>query len=146
MKTLIKDYNAVKRLKIGKFCYRTNGNVIVIGKYINDTFDGSDKLSMSVLLDLDAFIALTKGQIIIAEGDRFTNSTYIKKTNPIIIKITGDGAIGRKIRGSQQTERQIKTIATRVSNIMANFEVNNSNEALTLINKLIGSPAGLITT
>ena len=61
------------------------------------------------------------------------NGNFIKKCNPYIIKINGDGAGGRLKRGSNQTERQLKTIKTRVKNINPNIEVKNSNECLKII-------------
>lgn len=139
MQSLIKHYKAEKRLKIGKFYLHSNWQVGIVGKYDGDIFQGSDKLSMSVLTDLDLFLRLTKNLIIVAEGDRFTNRTYINATNPYIIKILGDGAEGRASRGSTQSDRHIKAISTRIDNINANLEVNNSDEALSKIIKLIGN-------
>lgn len=137
MKSLIKHFKAEKRQKIGKFYYHTNDQVIVIGKYDGNTFEGSDRLSMAVVSDLDAFLKYTEGKTIIAEGDRFTNNTYISKATPTIIKILGDGSEGRTKRGSNQTERHIKSIQTRVKNINSHYEVENSIFAFQLIIKLI---------
>ena len=137
MKALIKEFKVEKRQKIGKFYFHSNDRVIVVGKYDGSTFEGSDRLSMSVITDLSAFLQLSVGKISIFEGDRFTNGRFIKEANPIIVKILGDGASGREKRGSAQTERHIKSINTRVSNINANFEVNNSMEAFNLIKNLM---------
>jgi hypothetical protein len=91
---------------------------------------------MSVMTDVDAFIEHTKGSIIIAEGDRFTNGKFIDKAKPIIIKITDDGAVGRLHRDSKQSDRHLKSIQTRVNNIKADHEVICSFDALCLIQQL----------
>ena len=137
MKTIIETFKVEKGYKIGKFYYLGNDVLSVIGKYDNSKFEGSDRLSMAVLTDLSPFLEYNKDKIIIAEGDRFTNSTYITKANPIIVKILDDGFSGRLKRNSTQTDRHIKSITTRVKNIKAHYEVSNSNEAYDLITKLI---------
>ncbi len=132
MKKLI---NKTKGYKLGLYYFNENKKNIIIGKYDNSIFQGSDRLSMSVMSDLDKMLAYIKKskKIAIFEGDRFMNSNFIKKSNPYIIKIKGDGAGGRLKRGSNQTERHLKSIKTRVSNIKENIEVENSEECLKII-------------
>ena len=65
------------------------------------------------------------------------NKNFIKTFRPFIIKIEDNGEIGRKARGSNQTERHLLAIQTRVNNIKENKMVKNSNEAFSLINKMI---------
>ena len=121
MKSLINNFKCERRQKYGKF-------------------EGSDRLSMSVITDLDGFLALTENKVVILEGDRFTNSKVIAKAKPIIIKIMGDGLVGRLKRGSNQTERHLKSITTRVNNIPmtdSDYVAFNSTEALEIITKII---------
>ena len=106
----------------------TTNIINIAGKYDGSTFQGSDRLSMSVMTSVPAFLNSTQG-INIFEGDRFTNSKFITLARPFIIKILGNGKAGRLLRGSNQTERQIKSISTRVSNIQANVELDNSTIA-----------------
>lgn len=126
----------VKKLKldtlgsIGMFAFHRNDKVTVLGKYDGSTFQGSDKLSMAVMRDLDLFYKNCKTKFVVCEGDRFTNSTFIEGVKPIIIKIVGDGAAGRAKRGSSQSERQIKSIATRVAKVNAEISVESSTRAL----------------
>lgn len=136
MKQLLADYKLLPG-KIGKFKFHYNDDIVLIGVYDGSTFEGSDRLSMSLNTDLDNFLLWSKNKSVICEGDRFTNSTFIKKSNPIIFKIEGDGEAGRKIRGSKQTERHLKSIATRVSNIKEDVLANDSEEAYYLIKKFI---------
>lgn len=132
MKNLL---NKTKGYKLGLFYFHENEINIIVGKYDNTTFEGSDRLSMSVMSDLNKMYSYIKKsqKIAIFEGDRFMNNNFIKKCNPYIIKIKGDGLNGRLKRGSNQTERQLKTIKTRVKNITPHIEVENSNECLKII-------------
>lgn len=134
MKNLLKE---TKGFKLGLYYFNENKKNIIVGKYDNSIFEGSDKLSMSVMVDLDKMLAYIKKskKIAVFEGDRFMNSNFIKKCKPYIIKINGDGAGGRLKRGSNQSERQLKTIKTRVKNIKFDVEVENSNECLKLIQR-----------
>jgi len=136
MKQLLADYN-LQPGKIGKFKFHYNDDIVLIGVYDGSTFEGSDRLSMSLNTDLDNFLLWSNNKSVICEGDRFTNSTFIKKATPIIFKIQGDGEVGRKIRGSKQTERHLKSIATRVSNIKEDVLAKDSEEAYYLIKKFI---------
>lgn len=130
MEQVIKKFRLTRLGRVGMFLFHQNDKYCVLGKYDGSTFQGSDKLSMAVMRDLDAFKTVKKDYVVICEGDRFMNSTFISKTKPFIIKITNDGSQGRAQRGSNQTERQIKTIQTRVQNVAAHVEVPNSDIAL----------------
>lgn len=134
MKNLL---NNTKGYKLGLFLFHENEKTIIVGKYDNSIFQGSDKLSMSVMSDLNKMYSYIKKskKIAIFEGDRFMNGNFIKKCNPYIIKIKGDGAGGRLKRGSNQSERQLKTIKTRVKNIEFDVEVENSSECLKIIKR-----------
>jgi len=142
MKQLIKQHNTNFRGQLGLFKFHYNENVMVVGKYDGSTFEGSDKLSMAVMKDIDTFKTWcdTRSGIIIAEGDRFMNKRYIEIMKPLIIQIQGSGEEGRELRGSEQTSRHLKAINTRVSNIAEGFgivKVYDSNHCLGLINKQI---------
>lgn len=143
MKQLINYLNINKENKIGLLDYIENDYYIITGKYNGSTFDGSDKLSMSVMNSVDQFIK-SNNKIIFYEGDRFTNKTFINKYNPFIIKIMGSGLWGRNKRNSTQSKRQINSIQTRVNNINANIEFENSesclNNLINIIKKSNGSP------
>ena len=138
MKELIKSEKA-KPQKMGLISWNKFRNTLVLGKYTGKTFDGGDALSMAVAKD---FPKLRKYQEtmkinIIAEGDRFTNSTFIGIFNPYIIKIDNDGSWGRNNRKSSQTEQHIKRIQSRVNNTKYNIAVKDSAEALKTVKKLI---------
>ena len=130
-----------RNAKANLFRFRIDGEkkIAILGVYDGTTFEGSDRLSMGIMKDAYKFrkLQLQNEWSIICEGDRFTNSTFVTIFDPIIIKITNSGEAGRKLRNSHQSERHIKAIETRVSNINANYNVKNSSEALLLIKKMI---------
>ncbi len=132
MKQLIERLGLAALYKHDLINYAANEkkSIIVTGKYIGDTFDGSDKLSMAVMKSLEGFLHYHKTATVIWEGDRFTNRNFIREAQPVVLKILGDGAEGRALRGSSQTDRQIKSIATRVNNTEAHHEFQNSEDAL----------------
>ena len=125
LKNIIKNFKCQEINNIGQLHYMTNGYINVTGRYDNSTFEGSDKLSMSVMLSVDDYLKNVNG-INIFEGDRFTNNNFIKKALPFIIKINGNGDKGRLSRGSKQTTRQVKSIETRVNNIAYDFSFSDS--------------------
>jgi GTPase SAR1 family protein len=134
MSNIVKDLN--KRGKIGLFRFHYNDKVVVPGIYDGSMFQGSDKLSMAVTKDLDKFSKWAHNKIVIYEGDRFTNAKVLSQS-PYVIKIAGDGSKGRSLRGSEQSERHLKSIATRVANIQEDVLVEDSVEALIRIRKMI---------
>lgn len=132
---LINQYRCQQKKKLGTIKYHTNGWLVVVGKYDKSMFQGSDKLSMSVMSDYLAFNQFNQDKVILLEGDRFTNSKVINNDGykPLVIKITDDGSKGRELRGSNQSEMVIKRMQTRVNNINADVEVENSDKALEYI-------------
>lgn len=139
MKQIIHQYKLNQKAKVGKFIFQTNGKLCVLGNYDKSMFEGSDKLSMSIMTDCELMETVAKKHqmIIICEGDRFMNKTFIGRFNPIIVKITDDGREGRLLRKSAQTERHLKSIQTRVININASICVEKSDDALEAIKNLI---------
>jgi len=137
MKQLLREDN--KTYKLGMYSFHETDKYIVVGKYDNSTFEGSDKLSMAVMRDLPRMLSYIKSRkkIAVFEGDRFTNSKFIEKAEPLIIRIKGDGQLGREKRGSNQTERHLKSITTRVNNINAHQTTANSLEAINYLNKIL---------
>lgn len=138
MQNIIKKFKCDNTNTVGQLHYNTNGFINVTGKYDGSTFQGSDKLSMSVMLSIDEYIENVKG-VNIFEGDRFTNKNFIKKANPFVIKINGNGEQGRKIRNTTQSTRQIKSIETRINNIDYDFSFNDSSFLKTYLESLLSS-------
>lgn len=143
MKQLLKKFNLDVRGQVGLYHYRTNEarSLFALGKYDETTlFDGSDKLSMAVMTSNRLAIDIFKDGIVIGEGDRFTCSTFIKDFSPFIIKINGNGDEGRKKRGSSQSARHIRSIQTRVDNVVHDVLVKDSSCCLEYILRSINDP------
>tara|TARA_R110000787_G_scaffold28601_2_gene77988 strand:+ start:53 stop:559 length:507 start_codon:yes stop_codon:yes gene_type:complete len=135
MKRLIKRFGLKIKAKLGMFVFQTDEKIAVMGNYNGSMFEGSDKLSMAVMRDCSMLKEFQnkRDMTIVCEGDRFTNSTFIKAFDPFIIKIMNDGSEGRQLRGSNQSARHIQAIQTRVDNTIHNYEVLDSLEALKII-------------
>ena len=131
MKKLLTE--SEKRYKLGKINFHENKKMIIVGKYDGSVFEGSDKLSMSSITDIEKVLKYANNKLTIWEGDRFMNKTFLSKANPFIIKIKGDGQSGRLKRGTKQSQRQIKSIQTRVTNIKENVLLENSSDCLNFI-------------
>lgn len=147
MQNLIKKWDCNTPKAIGQLKYNTNGWLNISGVYDGGIFQGSDKLSMSVMQSVPEYLNIVKG-VSIFEGDRFTNKNFIKLAKPYIIKINGSGKQGREQRGSSQTQRQIESIATRVNNINYDFSFDDSKLALIYLIQLFlnNNNIELITT
>jgi hypothetical protein len=139
MKKLINEWGLKINGSMGLIKFKTNKKKCILGKYDGSIFEGSDKLSMAVAKDFDKFkkIADNNGFEIVCEGDRFSNSSFIKVFNPYIIKILDSGLEGRKKRFSNQSERHLKSIQTRVNNIKADLTVKDSDEAFLAIKNIM---------
>ena len=111
MQKVIQKVRANDTVKLGLVNMHKNDRVAVLGKYMGDIFDGSDKLSMSVSTD---FIRLKKW----AKDNEMT----------LVVLIEGSGEEGRIKRKSTQTKRQIQTIETRVKNIQHHKSFKNSED------------------
>lgn len=144
MKQLIKALSPMEPAQIGLYHFVQNGEVAVLGKYDGTMFEGSDRLAMNIMADNTKMAGVFENFKVVAEGDRFTNNTYIQAFKPIIVRIKDDGSAGRKLRGSEQTERHTKSIATRVNNILPTYEAVNSNQCLIFVLCLLnGKPLGI---
>lgn len=143
MLQLIEKFKCIYPAKSKLLRYSTNdeNSINITGKYEEGAvFQGSDKLAMNVMSSVDEFLDENWESINIYEGDRFSNSKFIDKVDPVIIRINGNGKEGREKRGSNQTERQLKSIRTRVNNLTeansgkkSTVAVRNSEVCLQLV-------------
>ena len=138
MKQIIEHYGLDKTGKVGLINYIGNDSILCTGVYDDSIFTGCDKLSMAAISSTSDLIDETPGMVRLYDGDRFTNNTFLG-FDPIIINISGDGAEGRKLRGSNQTEARLRAMATRYDNYKYSYRVSSSDEALKLIKDIIGS-------
>lgn len=104
-----------------------SGNIRVLGKYEEgETFSGTDRLSMAVSPKAVEFVESQPDEIILGEGDRLNNKGFLKACgdNLTILHLTvSDEERQRryKERGSDQSEKFIQTVRTKVGNIVEEF-------------------------
>lgn len=146
MKRLISEFNCDVTVAVGLYIWSVNPNekIAILGKYDGSTFEGGDRLSMAVMSDNELFLQNCKAEIVIAEGDRFTNKTFMERFDPFVLKINGDGKVGRNMRGTSQSDQHIKSIQTRVNNFQADQEFGNSAECLYFIKEYLNGNQPLI--
>jgi hypothetical protein len=140
MMEAIKHFGLTEREKLLKINFNRGAKTLVLGNYDGTTFQGSDRLSMAVAQDFEPFkqwAEMNGIETIICEGDRFTNKRFIDIYSPTIIRILDDGSRGREFRGTSQSERQLKSIKTRVENTPVDFKFKTSSEVLEWLKKEI---------
>jgi hypothetical protein len=139
LRKLLSNMPQNKPQKLGQVYFHQEGAVGILGKYVGGVFDGSDRLSMSVAADFPKLHRYAKANHVslIGEGDRFMNKTFIDLFAPVVLHIQGTGEEGRARRGSAQTERQLKSIATRVSNIHAHHKFKDSEACYQFLKQAI---------
>ena len=103
------------------------GRVRVLGKYSEEeTFSGTDRLSMAVAPKAVEWILDKPDEFIIGEGDRLNNAGFFTAAGDdlTIIHLTvSDAERERRYRqrGSDQSEKFIQTTRTKCKNILEKF-------------------------
>jgi hypothetical protein len=120
------DHTPIKLLD----SHATN-RIRVLGRYDEgETFAGTDRLSMAVNPQAIEWVELCPPELIIGEGDRLNNKAFFKacqKKRPedlTILHLTvSDEERERryKERGSNQSDKFIQTVRTKVKNIVEEF-------------------------
>lgn len=103
-----------------------SGNIRILGKYEEgQTFSGTDRLSMAVAPKAIEFFKTNPDEIIIGEGDRLNNKAVFNSVEDKIIihLVVSDEERERRYaeRGSNQSEKFIKTVQTKCKNILEEF-------------------------
>lgn len=104
-----------------------SGNVRVLGKYEEgETFSGTDRLSMAVSPKAIEWLQTNPEEVVFGEGDRLNNKGFFNACGDslTIIHLTvSDEERERryKERGSDQSDKFIQTVRTKVGNIVEEF-------------------------
>lgn len=144
MRQLIEHFGLDEEERVGLYTYRHNGDLCLLGKYDGSMYEGSDRLSMGIMRDNAAFLKSARWRAVVAEGDRFTNASFIRDFKPFVIKIADSGIEGLRRRRSTQSERHLKAIRTRVGRIKADHVVRDSAECLAFLKQVLFFPNSLI--
>lgn len=136
MRQLLTPEHVAKKIKLMR--WKEDGKTAIAGVYDGRQFEGTDGLSMAVAREYAYWNKHLKENNLhgIMEGDRFMNTLSVRIFEPYIIKIQGDGKMGRIKRGSSQTEGHLKRIQTRVDKVKAHEVVLTSQDALLRIKQL----------
>lgn len=106
------------------------GNVFVLGLYDpSETFAGTDRLSMAVQPHAVKFLAALKaenfGAVVVFEGDRLFNSSFISAAKAVcdvrllLLEVSEDAKKKRHaFRGDSQTESWLKGRKTKLENVL----------------------------
>lgn len=101
--------------------YNKDLNLYFIGVFDGSTFEGTDRLSMSVQPDFIKFLNWCEG-VVIYEGDRLFNQSLFTLGFPFVkVVLKGDKDlldIRHKTRGDSQTETFLKSKRTKINNIL----------------------------
>jgi shikimate kinase len=127
MKKFMQQYEWTTNRPVDLLDSHVSGNIRVLGKYEEgEKFSGTDRLSMAVSPNAVEFVGSNPDEIILGEGDRLNNKGFFKACGEdlTILHLTvSDEERERryKERGSDQSDKFIQTVRTKVSNIVEEF-------------------------
>ena len=131
---------------------------VVLGKYSGEYFDGTDSLSMAVVVDAEAFIQgmvlKAIGDVVLFEGDRLFCQRFLqaclratKMCRFVQLSYSSDTFLARRAErvknGIVQAETFIKSRRTKYNNLRAAFPLievmmnNNLDDQKKIVNNLI---------
>ena len=127
---------------------------VVLGKYSGEYFDGTDSLSMAVVVDAEAFLLECQSDVILFEGDRLFCSRFLlaclratKACRFVQLIYTSDTFLVRRedraMRGIKQADSFIKGRRTKYGNLRKDFpfievmQNNNLDEQQAIIKNLM---------
>lgn len=94
------------------------GDLYMIGVFDGSTFEGTDRLSMTAIDDVLAFIEGLQGGTVLVEGDRLFNERFLRTTRATVVLIDADKAIIKQRHSTrdQQSETFLKGRRTKIEN------------------------------
>lgn len=117
--------------------YNSEINLLILGIYNQNVFSGTDRLSMAVQPDFNAFLQKNNKYNILFEGDRLFNNKTLqniptKYEQHIIILQSKFTEQRHKERNDNQTEKFLKGRETKIKNLKQNIKnfilLDNDNE------------------
>jgi ribose 1,5-bisphosphokinase PhnN len=138
-----KEWIQVEPAKLVSALYNPERDLYILGKYEpNETFAGTDRLSMAVQPPMQEWIASHNCNVLF-EGDRIFNQSFLEfamglpdtDLQIVYLKAPKEMLEQRyKDRGSDQSEQFLRGRETKYSNLLSNFELmsyitefNNTN-------------------
>lgn len=104
-----------------------DGHFKMIGVFDGSTFEGTDKLCMTVIDDAISYIKGLNGKsVVFVEGDRLFNYRFLHETGAMLLLIDANERVlkARHIeRGDSQTDTFLKSRRSKVENFIAKYGV-----------------------
>lgn len=107
----------------------TDGHYIMLGVFDGTTFEGTDKLSMTVIDDAIAYAKKLSGSreryVIFVEGDRLFNYRFLSETRALLLLLDANEIVlkNRHIaRGDTQTDTFLRSRRSKVENFISKYK------------------------
>lgn len=118
-----KYFDAATEFKFGRVRGIRQGQLQMLGVFDGSLFEGTDKLSMSVINDAIEYISELKNDsdkhVVFAEGDRLFNWRFISTTRATLLLLDANEAVLKQrhiMRGDSQSETFLRSRRTKVEN------------------------------
>lgn len=102
------------------------GKYKMIGVFDGSTFEGTDKLSMTVIGDaIDYIKGLDEKSVVFVEGDRLFKYRFLSETRATLLLIDANERVLKQRhieRGDNQTETFLKSRRSKVENFIAKYK------------------------
>lgn len=122
-------FSESKEFKHGKCKGIENGAFKMLGVFDGTTFEGTDKLSMTVIDDAIEFIKQQidskQKSVVFVEGDRLFNIRFLKETKALLLLINANERVLKERhikRGDSQTETFLKSRRSKVENFINKYK------------------------
>lgn len=106
-----------------------DGHFKMIGVFDGSTFEGTDKLSMTVIDDTIGYIKglneVEQKSVVFVEGDRLFNIRFLSETKALLLLIDANERVlkARHLeRGDNQTETFLKSRRSKVENFISRYK------------------------
>ncbi len=122
-------FGEAKEFKYGKCKGIENGAFKMLGVFDGTTFEGTDKLSMTVIDDAIEFVKQQmdseQKSVVFVEGDRLFNIRFLKETKALLLLIDANERVLKERhikRGDSQTETFLKSRRSKVENFINKYK------------------------
>lgn len=129
------------------------GKFKMLGVFDGSMFEGTDKLSMTVIDDAISYIKGINGKsVVFVEGDRLFNYRFLHETGAMLLLIDANEKVlkARHIeRGDSQTDTFLKSRRSKVENFIAKYGVqriwnNTLQDQERILNFIIKTAKGYV--
>lgn len=110
-----------------------NGHYKMLGVFDGSTFEGTDRLSMTVIGDAIDYIKsleqLPTRSVVFVEGDRLFNFRFLQETRASLILLDATPEVlaqRHKERGDNQTETFLQSRRTKVENFATKYRIGRA--------------------